>query len=818
MKNLLFPALFGMIFSVAFIIEGCQRDIPVAETSIAIDPSISYQTIEGFGSCIANYKEFPPEYSDPDFFDLVVNDLGMSIVRVPLMEHTEWVNDDSDPDHFNWDGFWLGDNLSRKGLESSMLLMNEFKKRGINRFMATPWSPPDFLKTNHAPIQGGFLRADLFSEFAEYMAAQIILAKKNYGIDINWVSVQNELLFPEFYRSCIYNPWVLKEAVRALMVKFEKEGINTQILIPEDMMFVDRMLFNIQPTMNDPQTSKFNGQFCTHRQGGKDQLIKWVDETKKYGRQNWMTETSGHEQSWKGALKMASDIQDYLVYGNFSAWIYWQLSGNAGDDGNYCILVDGKPGPKYYASKQFYRFIRPGAVRIEAQTDDERLSVSAFYHPVNGTLTSVIINKSDSAVQTLIEANYKFEIYLSDENHNCENIGKLGRGGVLNLPPGSVVTLQASSRKLRTSGTVQALPESWVVPEGKEGEKWGNSGAFPRKRGYQLMPDGGNVTAYSMVEKLIAEGKKNETMHNGWTWLHTAILNGDGDAVKLLLDAGADINAAAYDGWTPLHMAAATFVGNHEKSDRHKDYNKYDIFKMVLEAGPDIKAVTADGWTALHAAVANAVKTWRQDPELSLKRIRDLIDAGSDIEARDINGRTALHWAAMQGFYFYTYLPEVHADVVKLLLDKGAKINETDNSGKTALHFAAEMGYQDIVLELVERGADTTLRDKAGKTALEISENANLPVIAYIIRNSKLPDSAVINNPTETETVASGGKNGPELLRAAWQGDLAKVKELLKEGADINYRDSDGFSALERARDNGHEEIVKLLRDARTKK
>ena len=315
-KYLIYAFAVLITFAVTFS-AGCKLNRTNAGSSISFDLNKEYQTIEGFGSCITNYKEFPPEYSDPAFFDMVVNDLGLSIVRVPLMEHTEWRNDDDNPDHFNWDGFWLGDNIDRKGLASSMKLMQEFKKRGVSRFMGTPWSPPDFLKTNRAPIQGGFLRADLMDEFAEYMAAQIILAKKDFGIDLNWVSVQNELLFPEFYRSCVYNPWVLKETVRALMHKFKKEGIRTKILIPEDMMFADRMLYNIQPTMNDPETRNFYGEFSTHRQGGKGDLTKWEAETQQYQRQNWMTETSGHAQNWKGAMKMATDIQDYLVYRQF---------------------------------------------------------------------------------------------------------------------------------------------------------------------------------------------------------------------------------------------------------------------------------------------------------------------------------------------------------------------------------------------------------------------------------------------------------------------------------------------------------------------
>jgi hypothetical protein len=40
--------------------------------------------------------------------------------------------------------------------------------------------------------------------------------------------------------------------------------------------------------------------------------------------------------------------------------------------------------------------------------------------------------------------------------------------------------------------------------------------------------------------------------------------------------------------------------------------------------------------------------------------------------------------------------------------------------------------------------------------------------------------------------------------KAAWRGELNKVKELLAKNADIFYRDSDGFRAIDRARDNAH--------------
>lgn len=794
-------------------VQSCNPWIPSGDEGIVIDMTKTYQTIEGFGSCITNYKDFPKEYSDSLFFDRVVNDLGLSIVRVPLMEHTEWINDDDDPDHFNWDGFWLKNNLNRKGIEESMWLMQQFKERGVERFMGTPWSPPEFMKTTRSPIQGGYLRADMLAEYAEYMAAQIILAKKNYGIDLNWVSIQNELLFIEFYRSCIYNPWMLKEAVRALMTKFEKEGIRTKILMPEDMMFVDRMLCYINPTMSDSVTKNFNGHFCTHRRGGKEDLQTWLNETKEYKRQTWMTETSGHQQSWEGALKMASDIHEYLVYGNISAWIYWQLSDEG--DGVFSILVDGKPTPKYYAAKHFYRYIRPGAVRLEAISKDNELQVSAFHHPVDGTLTLVLINNSESDISTTTNLDHSFEVYRSTRNEECIPAGKYAPGEKIFVPAKGILTLVQEHRSLKTEKRLPELPESWDIPADITEDQWGNAADFPRKTSFQLKADNGNISIISQLKEQNTQEIFSHRRHNGWTWLHAALMNGDGDAVKFLVEQGADVNVKANDGWTPLHMAAASFVDNSHKEGRLKDYSRYDQLKILLDAGADLSAVTDDGWTALHAACANAYNGWRGVPEHCLGRIDLLIDAGIDIEAKDIHGRTALHWAAMQGYFFFTDKPEVHADVVNRLIEACVNVDGRDDEGRTALHYAVLMGYSEIVLALVKAGASTNLKDQTNQSALQMAEKSGDKTLRYILEFGCFPDQYK-SGKSDPSTMTSDEKYkyGPELLKSAWEGDLEKVKELLEKGADIGYIDSDGFSAIQRAKDNGYEEIVNLIKSA----
>lgn len=165
----------------------------------------------------------------------------------------------------------------------------------------------------------------------------------------------------------------------------------------------------------------------------------------------------------------------------------------------------------------------------------------------------------------------------------------------------------------------------------------------------------------------------------GTTVLHAAALRGLKKGVRLLLDAGANIDA---EGGLALQTS---ILQGHE-----------EIAEMLLKAGANVRCQR----NPLLAAAARGLK------EVVVR----LIEAGLDVNMPSNQGtfRVPLQAAAHAG----------HMAIVKLLLDAGANVNAIDTFGGTALTAAAEIGHNAIVKILLDAGADVNVIDE---TALKVS-------------------------------------------------------------------------------------------------
>lgn len=173
-------------------------------------------------------------------------------------------------------------------------------------------------------------------------------------------------------------------------------------------------------------------------------------------------------------------------------------------------------------------------------------------------------------------------------------------------------------------------------------------------------------------------------MTNSKQKLITPVQHGDLEAVKTLLEKGADANAINNEGHTPL-MAAASY--GHES-----------IVRILIEHGAKLDNVASSRETALGAAAARGFE----------RIVRMLIASGANIEAGSNKAKTALSEAASYG----------QDRIVTLLLDCGADINAINFTGQTALAAAALNGNMRVARVLLDRGADLDRMGYAGQSPL----------------------------------------------------------------------------------------------------
>ena len=257
------------------------------------------------------------------------------------------------------------------------------------------------------------------------------------------------------------------------------------------------------------------------------------------------------------------------------------------------------------------------------------------------------------------------------------------------------------------------------------------------------------------------------------TALIGAGVNGNVNAVKLLLDKGVPVNSQNKDGWTAL-MAAS-------------QHGHIDVVRMLLDKGAKVDVVETNGVTALILA-----------SERGHKNVVDLLlDRKAQIDAADASGWTALIKASLCG----------RTEVVELLLEKGAQVDFQTSLKWTALTAASQNGHLNVVKLLLDKGAQINIQSRTseGHTVIPLllaCQNGHTEVVKQL-----LDKGADVNFQTDH------GWTSLMLNIASKCEKIDIVKLLLDKGAQINFQNNDGLTALITATALGHKSIVKVLVD-----
>lgn len=290
------------------------------------------------------------------------------------------------------------------------------------------------------------------------------------------------------------------------------------------------------------------------------------------------------------------------------------------------------------------------------------------------------------------------------------------------------------------------------------------------------------------VRLLLKQGADvNASQGDGMTALHWAALHGDAAQARMLVTAGARLDARTRNGsYTPLHLASRG--------------GRAAAVVALLDAGADANAGTASGGaTALHLAAGNG----------DTAVIAALLAHGARIDAREANfGQTPLMWAAAAG----------RVPAMRVLLGGGADLQATstvtDMAAQEKAWGAAQAARNKRMAAM--RAAEQPPKPVADTAARAVTPNAGSGAAAAEVPKETAPagaraDSAQARALTYGQLVGNSGGLTP-LLFAVRQGHADAVDALLAAGADVNQVSAgDHTSPLLMATINGHFDLAKHL-------
>ncbi len=241
---------------------------------------------------------------------------------------------------------------------------------------------------------------------------------------------------------------------------------------------------------------------------------------------------------------------------------------------------------------------------------------------------------------------------------------------------------------------------------------------------------------------------------------HQAVAKGDIEQVKKLLADGADVNTRDERSQTPLHYAAR---GGHE-----------EIVRLLIDKGADVNiSMEGESWTPLLDA---ATKGHAQIAKL-------LLENGAKVDIGDDYGYTPLYYAIWNE----------DEESIRMFIKAGADINKRVNAGDVSNPFFEAVWMEDpnLVKILIDAGADVNYKDQSGTTPLRCA------VEAVDVETARLFIGTDINI--------------PEFHKAAFEGNIDKVREFVESGTDVDIKDELGWTPSYWALSAGQNEIFEYL-------
>lgn len=300
-------------------------------------------------------------------------------------------------------------------------------------------------------------------------------------------------------------------------------------------------------------------------------------------------------------------------------------------------------------------------------------------------------------------------------------------------PPGPEPTIRAPGAGGGSTG--EGMVRSGVPPEG---QRLAGTGKFTAL--LYAARDGQLEAAKLLVQ---AGANLELAEYNGITPLLMAVSNDHHDIARLLIQAGANVNAADWYGRRPLW--AATESRNRDVSTANATTNGVDrdaaleVIRMLLEKGAEPNArlehfpprMGGHAFNMSYVPTVGETAFYRASLNNDLPLMRLLLKHGADPLLKTYHGSSPLMAAAGVGWVRgQTFIPGGEAaqlEAVKMLVELGADVNDANDMGLVAVHGAAFRWSDSVISWLVDHGARLDIKDKVGRTAYTWAAGVTIP-------------------------------------------------------------------------------------------
>jgi glucosylceramidase len=386
-----------------------ENNVPIIE----VNTEKTFQEMDGFGFSLTGGSAFHINNMSAakrhelltELFGFDKDDIGISYLRISLGAS------DLDAEVFSYNDLPKGEtdvNMEKFSLAPDKEFLIPVLKEILTinpdiKIMASPWSPPTWMKTNNSS-KGGSLKPEYYNTYALYFVKYVQEMQKE-GITIDAITVQNEPLHPGNNPSLLMPANEQADFIKSsLGPAFKAAGIKTKIIIYDHN--ADKPDYPIS-ILNDPEAKKYIDGSAFHLYGGVIENVSKVHEAHPdknlYFTEQWI----GAPGDFDGDLKWHTK---QLIIGASRNWCKTVLEWNLAADPKQkphtpggctqclgAVTIDGDlvtRNPAYYIVAHASKFVRPGSVRIDSNIP-EGLPNAAFKTP-DGKIVLIVLNDSNS--------------------------------------------------------------------------------------------------------------------------------------------------------------------------------------------------------------------------------------------------------------------------------------------------------------------------------------------------------------------------------------------------------------------------------------